>query len=1062
MSNASVYSTQSSTAVDPYTSRRLRQTPSEPSSSFTSPRVESNGAPAQTLSFSAPTHPPYAPSPSLLGTNDPLGRTGSRAPVMSFGFGGKFVTCCHGATTLNTGFDVALSSRQTTSIQVRLLHTVIPESALDTSSTPFPGPLFSDPGSPVTGLVRPGASTQTKNNKARVIKYMEERVDELSRGTSYLTQGSPERRQVEGKLVILKLLKVMVENDGLLSGSPKVESCVRSALVPRLNDSGNTTSTNGPIATSSYTVPGLDSLASTSEIGYPTLGLPVSDSQDSILSTTTVKASVLDKIQEFLMRGDRRKAYHYALDERLWAHALVIASSVDKEAWKEAVNEFIQAEVGSKGIANLSVGLRGKEPSTVSGREALTVAYGLYSGQGAAAIQALIPKSLGMPKMGDTLQVAPKPHLTPMSPNFAAPSAPIPAETLVHWPETAAMIIPGPSIAECSAALMALGDALLVNQWVEAAHACYLLAPQTAVLGGIGTPSARMVLVGALSPFKSPNFHVDHDAIIFSEIAEFANSLTTPAKGQEPFSGFPHLQAYKFIRATSLAELGHVQAANRYCEAISTSLNRSATYVSPDFLEQLKELSDRLIGAPQLDKSGSWIGGKMSRPSLDSLGNWLEGRFTKFIAGDGETTPEPNGHTNAVNESKSVNGPFAHYSTISSTTTSTAPSPQPTVINHNLLTDAQPNYPRRSGSAQAMRPAGNAQTQIDRASSAMEYRAFPRNSPPVPHGHPSKGYSATDYSPAGPYGYGYPPTETHPVQGTRDGAQGKAAISDANGSASNGNTWWGSSYGDDANVTTPTAATFHHVGQPPSSSGFISLMDDPTMHAPPTSEPPVSSSKLPAHDEEDDEDLGLGNSTRRRKSTDESSATSSTAKDTSSAPKASESAAPTRPGNSWFSRWWSRENTPGPVKATLGEESSFYYDKELKRWVNKKGGADASQPATPPPPPARAQTASPGRSAPRLPNGTSPAPPPARSASAMDMSGPPRRASAAAARPRSNLVPVNGETNGDSSPPGVIPTPTPPPGPSGTPPPPPSRPRSQAAKRNIRSRYVDVFQQPEA
>jgi hypothetical protein len=41
--------------------------------------------------------------------------------------------------------------------------------------------------------------------------------------------------------------------------------------------------------------------------------------------------------------------------------------------------------------------------------------------------------------------------------------------------------------------------------------------------------------------------------------------------------------------------------------------------------------------------------------------------------------------------------------------------------------------------------------------------------------------------------------------------------------------------------------------------------------------------------------------------------------------------------NSWLGRWWNRgsSNTPGPVKANLGEEVSFYYDKELKRWVNK-------------------------------------------------------------------------------------------------------------------------------
>ena len=40
----------------------------------------------------------------------------------------------------------------------------------------------------------------------------------------------------------------------------------------------------------------------------------------------------------------------------------------------------------------------------------------------------------------------------------------------------------------------------------------------------------------------------------------------------------------------------------------------------------------------------------------------------------------------------------------------------------------------------------------------------------------------------------------------------------------------------------------------------------------------------------------------------------------------------------WLSRlglWGKRETTPGPVKANLGEEKSFYYDKELKRWVNK-------------------------------------------------------------------------------------------------------------------------------
>ncbi len=37
----------------------------------------------------------YAPSPSLLGTNDPLSRHSARAPVFSFGFGGQVVSCFH-------------------------------------------------------------------------------------------------------------------------------------------------------------------------------------------------------------------------------------------------------------------------------------------------------------------------------------------------------------------------------------------------------------------------------------------------------------------------------------------------------------------------------------------------------------------------------------------------------------------------------------------------------------------------------------------------------------------------------------------------------------------------------------------------------------------------------------------------------------------------------------------------------------------------------------------------------------------------------------------------------
>ena len=154
-----------------------------------------------------------------------LQRTARRAPVISFGFGGKLVTCFHGSGTLNTGFDVALAARQTTAVSVRPLHKLAPPSALGSEggTAEFPGPLLGDPGSPTTGvgvgvnLVRGGASAQVKSNRTKVVKYLDERAEEMERGVAYLSD-ERERRQAEARLVLVKLLKVMVENDGQLSG----------------------------------------------------------------------------------------------------------------------------------------------------------------------------------------------------------------------------------------------------------------------------------------------------------------------------------------------------------------------------------------------------------------------------------------------------------------------------------------------------------------------------------------------------------------------------------------------------------------------------------------------------------------------------------------------------------------------------------------------------------------------------------------------------------------------------------------------------------------------------
>lgn len=164
------------------------------------------------------THAPYAPSPTLVGANDPLGRVDLRAPVISFGFGGKLISCFHLVRDAG-GFDVSLTARQTTSVMVRSLTEVIPVSAMESNGSSFPGPLFSDSGTPsLARTVGVGVASQVKSKKALVIKWLDERANELSNGMAYIASESPERQKAEGRLVLLLLLKVMVENDGLLSG----------------------------------------------------------------------------------------------------------------------------------------------------------------------------------------------------------------------------------------------------------------------------------------------------------------------------------------------------------------------------------------------------------------------------------------------------------------------------------------------------------------------------------------------------------------------------------------------------------------------------------------------------------------------------------------------------------------------------------------------------------------------------------------------------------------------------------------------------------------------------
>jgi hypothetical protein len=88
--------------------------------------------------------------------------------------------------------------------------------ALSASSTPFPGPLFLD---------RKGGAAGEKAKKANILSYLDTRAGEIEQGLGWLKGQSnvTKFRQEEGKGVLVRLLSVMIQNDGRLMGR-----CARS------------------------------------------------------------------------------------------------------------------------------------------------------------------------------------------------------------------------------------------------------------------------------------------------------------------------------------------------------------------------------------------------------------------------------------------------------------------------------------------------------------------------------------------------------------------------------------------------------------------------------------------------------------------------------------------------------------------------------------------------------------------------------------------------------------------------------------------------------------------
>jgi hypothetical protein len=733
--------------------------------------------------------------------------------------------------------------------------------------------------------------------------------------------GQASQVRLSERVLLWKIMALLVEHDGILEGTPAVDEAVIALLSPPAESSF-------PVALTGAVQPAGDILPD---------------------SPTPKELGVL---REHLSKGDRVKAVWHAVDERLWGPALLIASTLDKDIWKQVIQEFVRKEVRDKALAALFQVFAGNWDESVDELVSVSARAGFQ----------MVSTANGGSEQQNALA------------------------GLERWRETILLILSNRSPGDAQS-LLAIGKILAGYGRFEAAHICFLFARSHAFFGGADDPASTYSLVGGDPKFLGADFGGNLESILLSEVYEYALSVAPT-----PITPIPHLQAYKLYHAEVLAENGFLTEAQHYADAINAIIH-SKTKGSPCYnvvlMQAVDDLSKRLSEAPA-DPAGSW------KPSMDKVSNSLWGKFNSFVTGDNDASPTP-----SVLNDQGQFQPLAGGTPPMSTATSNidmysayqsgAPAPSPATNSRyapgnvysprrsndhgarSKYEPAAPSYqPRTSMESTRSSYEGRPSLEVTQPLSPKRVSSFPALVQPQQNGAaPSplravdpfsqRPHSANPYQPAGngdmhPYG-GYGQSLDQP-QFQNGGAE------------------------------KPQPTPIQHPVQP-------SSYEPSGSYEPPSYQPYEPSYQEPAADEvkdEDDEKPKPKSKSYMDDDDDDDLMARVAALKNNSKPKAREvddafkKAAEAdgkkqfRPGENanmalaarpvtknqksgWFGGWFggSKAETPGapgaapnkPVKANLGEANQFVFDPDLGKWINKAAGAAPAAPApaaTPPPP----------------------------------------------------------------------------------------------------------------
>ncbi|KAK4138623.1 hypothetical protein BT67DRAFT_453207 [Trichocladium antarcticum] len=876
--------------------------------------------------------------------NDPLQRWRG-APLITWGVGGTLVTMFPKEVPrygMNSSIPAVV--RSPGEVKIQNAKDIIP---FEERLAKFPGPL------------------KGKSKKKETVAWLTTGIESLERGLpnnlrvqSHL---SHEDKRAAERVLLWKILRLLVEHDGVLEGNPTVETAVREFLTPGLEASGS-----GPPYTD----------------GAPAFGLNTSSTAGT--QSDAVSSSTVEQMRHHLLRGDCEKAVWAAVDQRLWGHALLLSNALAPELYKKVSQEFVKKEVN------------------LPGHESLAALYEVLAGNHEDSVDELVP-------------VHARAGLQLMAKDMVSGPSKDAMEGLDKWRETLGLILSNRSTDDVRA-INSLGVLLSGYGRAEAAHICFMFARSHTIFGGLDDPASHFVLVGSDHKKQAEQFAKEIEPLLLSEVYEYGQSL---AGGSNVPVTIPHLAAYKLQHALALAEYGLRDKALQYCEAIATAITaqtKRSPYHHPILEHAVEDLMMRLRQAPK-EESNSWI----PKPSMNKVSDSVWNRFNKFVAGEddnpgqassgegGEAGPFARvaGDTPTISRTSSVNNLETFGAVVPSYG---APPP----LANGPATASAP--PTRAASryapgqpAPSSRPSTSSyvpRSSMERTSSELNRGSFelPRRSlemqagrkgtySPARSASPAAAYSphgtelnSSQESPYGPASQTYQPqvSAQHQRSPLSNGTfpesvpQGPAADNQAAEASSH----QPPSYGFEAPPFNPYAAPVEENKAVPEGASAGGAYEAPSYqpyaYEPPTFEagPPPSNDDASSVEEpkpkpkkkgimyDDEDDFPVPRPAEKSKEEKDRENAELFRKAAEEDAKHADAAKQTKKGwgfTSWFGGSKKEQppqqqqeagNPNKPIRAKLGEPNSFHYDPELKRWVNKNAGAaeDTAKKFTPPPP----------------------------------------------------------------------------------------------------------------